>query len=178
MVENNRSENRKPGVVEYRNPGVALPVADALTEVLRSGARELVQQAVEAEVAEFVARHRELKDERERQRVVRNGYQPERTIQTHKYAFPYLSPCNSNKFPYKGVLTKKSRLSEKTEDGWYKGLTFRLLLCFRYQFLLALTNSRSSGCSRRMLLKDITQYFYDLIVRGRVFRLFVTIEQN
>jgi putative transposase len=33
-------------------------------------------------VAEFITQHRELKDERERQRVVRNGYQPERTIQT------------------------------------------------------------------------------------------------
>jgi hypothetical protein len=61
---------------------VAVSVGDALTEVLRSGARELLQQAVEAEVAEFVARHRELKDERERQRVVRNGYRPERSIQT------------------------------------------------------------------------------------------------
>jgi transposase-like protein len=57
-------------------------VADALTEVLRTGARELLQQAVEAEVAEFIARHRELKDEQERQRVVRNGYRPERTMQT------------------------------------------------------------------------------------------------
>jgi len=73
---------KKDILVEYRNPGVALPVADALTEVLRSGARELLQQAVEAEVGEFMARHRELKDEGERQRVVRNGYQPERTIQT------------------------------------------------------------------------------------------------
>lgn len=35
-----------------------------------------------AEVAEFIARHRELKDEQERRRVVRNGYLPERTIQT------------------------------------------------------------------------------------------------
>jgi transposase-like protein len=73
---------REDSVVEYRNPGISLPVADALTEVLRSGARELLQQAVEGEVAEFIARHRELKDERERQRVVRNGYKPERTIQT------------------------------------------------------------------------------------------------
>jgi putative transposase len=73
---------REDSVVEYRNPGIALPIADPLTEVLRSGARELLQQAVEAEVAEFVARHRELKDEQERQRVVRNGYRPERTIQT------------------------------------------------------------------------------------------------
>ncbi|HJS23033.1 MAG TPA: IS256 family transposase [Pyrinomonadaceae bacterium] len=61
---------------------MALPIGDPLTEVLRSGARELLQQAVEAEVAEFVARHRELKDEHDRQRVVRNGYRPERTIQT------------------------------------------------------------------------------------------------
>ena len=37
---------------------------------------------MEAEVAEFMARHLELKDERARQRVVRNGYQPEREIQT------------------------------------------------------------------------------------------------
>ena len=73
---------KEDSVVEYRNPGIALPVADVLTEVLRQGARELLQQAVEAEVAEFVARHRELKDEHERQRVVRNGYRPERTIQT------------------------------------------------------------------------------------------------
>ena len=70
---------QEDNLVDYRNPGIALPVADALTELLRSGARELLQQAVEAEVAEFVLRHRELKDERERQRVVRNGYQPERT---------------------------------------------------------------------------------------------------
>jgi transposase-like protein len=73
---------REDSVVEYRNPGMALPVADPLTEVLRSGARELLQSAVEAEVAEFIAQHRELRDERERQRVVRNGYKPERRIQT------------------------------------------------------------------------------------------------
>jgi putative transposase len=73
---------REDSLVEYRNPGVALPVADALTEVLQRGARELLQQAVEAEVAEFIARHRELRDERDRQRVVRNGYRPERSIQT------------------------------------------------------------------------------------------------
>src|SRR6266540_5797586 len=83
---------KKDNLVEYRNPGVALEVADALTEVLRSGARELLQQAVEAEVAEFVARHRELKDERERQRVVRNGYQPERTIQTGIGEVPVKTP--------------------------------------------------------------------------------------
>jgi hypothetical protein len=61
---------KEDSVVEYRNPGIALPVADVLTEVLRNGARELLQQAVEAVVAEFVKQHRELKDEHDRLRVV------------------------------------------------------------------------------------------------------------
>lgn len=73
---------QEDNLVEYRNPGVPLPVADALTEVLRLGARELLQQAVEAEVAEVIARYQAEKDEQGRQRIVRNGHLPERTIQT------------------------------------------------------------------------------------------------
>lgn len=69
-------------VVEYRNPGVPLSVDDALTEVLRRGAKELLQQAVEVEVAEAIAQYAEWKDEQGRRRVVRNGYLPERSIQT------------------------------------------------------------------------------------------------
>lgn len=73
---------KEDSLLDYRNPGIALPVADALTEVLRRGAGTLLQEAVEAEVAEVIARYQELKDERGRQRVVRNGHKPERTIQT------------------------------------------------------------------------------------------------
>jgi putative transposase len=73
---------QEDNLVEYRNPGVPLPVADALTEVLRSRASELLQQAVEAEAAEVIARFQAQKDEQGRQRVVRNGYLPERSIQT------------------------------------------------------------------------------------------------
>ena len=73
---------KQDSLIDYRNPGIALPVADALTEVLRRGAGTLLQEAVEAEVAEVLARYRTLKDEGGRQRVVRNGHKPERTIQT------------------------------------------------------------------------------------------------
>lgn len=73
---------QEDNLVAYKNPGIALPVADALTEVLRRGAGRLLQQAVEAEVAEVIARFQELKDERGRQRVVRNGHLPERRVQT------------------------------------------------------------------------------------------------
>ena len=73
---------QEDNLVAYRNPGVALPVADPLTEVLRRGARKLLQEAIEAEAAEMIGQYQELKDEQGRQRVVRNGHLPERTIQT------------------------------------------------------------------------------------------------
>lgn len=73
---------QEDNLVEYRNPGIASPVVDPLTAVLRQGARKLLQQAVDDEVVEYLAQHGELKDEQGRQRVVRNGYLPERTIQT------------------------------------------------------------------------------------------------
>ena len=56
--------------------------ADPLTEVLRQGARRLLAEAVEAEVQAFLAEYRHERDEQGRQRVVRNGYLPEREIQT------------------------------------------------------------------------------------------------
>jgi hypothetical protein len=55
---------------------------DPLLEVLRSGARRMLQQAIEAEVEAFLAAHAELEDGRGRRRVVRNGHAPEREIQT------------------------------------------------------------------------------------------------
>jgi putative transposase len=55
---------------------------DVLTEVLRSGAREMLAQAIEAEVAAWIDDHAHLKDEAGRRQVVRNGSHPERTILT------------------------------------------------------------------------------------------------
>jgi len=55
---------------------------DQLTEILRQGARSLLAQAVEAEVADFLAKHTDLKTEDGRQRVVRHGHLPEREVMT------------------------------------------------------------------------------------------------
>ena len=55
---------------------------DSLTEILRSGARALLTQAVEAEVAESLAKHADLKTETGQQRVVRHGHLPAREIMT------------------------------------------------------------------------------------------------
>lgn len=55
---------------------------DPLTELLRTGARQLLQQAIEAEVQELLAAHSDRLLEDGRAGVVRNGHLPEREIQT------------------------------------------------------------------------------------------------
>src|SRR5688500_4285265 len=70
-----------------QNSAVAFPhpqaaSADPLTEVLRQGARRLLAQAVEAEVETLLACYADERDEQGRQAVVRNGYLPEREVQT------------------------------------------------------------------------------------------------
>jgi putative transposase len=55
---------------------------DALEELARKGARQLLAQAMEAEVAEFVEKHGNVTDEEGRHSVVRNGHLPERKLIT------------------------------------------------------------------------------------------------
>jgi transposase-like protein len=55
---------------------------DPLTAILRSGARQLLAQAVEAEAAAFLATMRELRLPDGRERLVRHGLGPERQMQT------------------------------------------------------------------------------------------------
>lgn len=62
---------------------VEIPEAeDPLTELLREGAQRLIHQAIEAELAELLARHSGEWDGDGRSAVVRNGHLPERKILT------------------------------------------------------------------------------------------------
>jgi len=63
-------------------PSVASAISDPLTDVLRRGARDLLIQAVEAEVAEWIDARKELVDEQGHQQVVRNGHAATRTVVT------------------------------------------------------------------------------------------------
>lgn len=56
--------------------------ADPLTELLRNGAKQLIAEAVEAELQEFLAQYAELRNEKGHRQVVRNSYLPEREILT------------------------------------------------------------------------------------------------
>jgi putative transposase len=63
-------------------PHPQLTAEDPLTEVLRQGAQRLLAQAIEAEVAVLLAQYADRRDPQGRQAVVRNGYLPEREVQT------------------------------------------------------------------------------------------------
>jgi len=69
----------KSNVIELEDQAGSI---DPLTELLRSGARQLLQQAIEAEVQELLAAHAGRLLEDGRAGVVRNGHLPEREIQT------------------------------------------------------------------------------------------------
>ena len=55
---------------------------DPLTEVLRTGARHLIEQAVEAELIALLSAHADDKTEDGRARLVRHGHLPEREVMT------------------------------------------------------------------------------------------------
>src|SRR6202048_5544387 len=57
-------------------------IDDPLTNILRSGARQLLAQAVENEAAAFLDAMKDLKLADGRDRLVRHGHGPTRTIQT------------------------------------------------------------------------------------------------
>jgi putative transposase len=76
--------------------------SDPLTEVLRNGARALLSQAVEAEVAALLNRHADQLTDDGRQRLVRHGHLPEREIVTG------IGP----------VAVRCPRVRDRVGDGW------------------------------------------------------------
>ena len=70
----------KDTVVASRAPEGFSP--DPLMDLLRNGARELIAQAVEAELNAFLAAHADQTDSAGRRRLVRHGHLPERAVQT------------------------------------------------------------------------------------------------
>ena len=71
--------NENSNVVSLRQPD---EIDDPLTSILRSGARQLLAQAVEMEAEAFLVAMKDLKLADGRDRLVRHGHGPTRTIQT------------------------------------------------------------------------------------------------
>ena len=66
-------------VFQLSQPG---SLNDPLTEVLRDGARALLAQAIEAEVATLLSRYADESTDDGHRRLVRHGHLPEREIMT------------------------------------------------------------------------------------------------
>lgn len=80
----------KDNVVALKKPQSFID--DPLTEILRKGARHLLAQALEIEIESFINQYKELRDSSGFQRIVRNGYLPERQIQTGIGPVPVKAP--------------------------------------------------------------------------------------
>jgi len=61
---------------------VSISSRDVLNEILQQGAQQMLASAIENEVAEYLGRHVDQRDDDGRRLVVRNGYLPAREIQT------------------------------------------------------------------------------------------------
>ena len=71
MTENN--------ILQFKNPS---EVESGLEKILQEGAIKMLKQAVEAEIDAFLSAHKSRHTEDGYSQIVRNGYLPERTIQT------------------------------------------------------------------------------------------------
>ncbi len=87
----------KDTVVAFRAPEGFSP--DPLTDLLRQGARDLIAQAVEAELSAFLAAHAGQTDAAGQRRLVRHGHLPEREVQTGIGAVPVKVPRVRDRAP-------------------------------------------------------------------------------
>ena len=108
----------KDNIIKLIQPAT---VDDQLTEILRTGARVLLAQAVEAEVADFLGKHADLKTADGHRRVVRHGHLPEREVMTG--IGPVVTSrgrgaiCRRNVTSTSGPMASISRHASKTKSS-------------------------------------------------------------
>src|ERR1700738_3224820 len=130
----------KDNVIKLIQPGV---FDDQLTEVLRNGARALLARAVEAEVADFLDKHADLKTGDGHQRVVRHGHLPEREVITGIGPVAVRQPRVRDRDPDRirfspSILPPYMRRSKSIETPLPEGYLDRRLL-------------RGAGCAARQI---------------------------
>ncbi len=70
---------------------------DVLAGILRDGARQMLGEAIEAEVADYIAAHADQRDDAGHRLVVRNGHAPQRDVQTGLGAITVKQPRVNDK---------------------------------------------------------------------------------
>jgi len=98
-------------VIELKRPGSFID--DALTEILREGARKLLSEALKGEIEEFLSEYQELRRKNGARRITKNGHLPEREIQTGIGAVPVKVPrsrdreATGEKIEFSSVIVPK-----------------------------------------------------------------------
>lgn len=70
----------KDTVIDFKRPEPF--TEDPITDILRQGAHRLLSAALESEIEVFLKQYKDISDNQGCRRVVRNGYLPEREVQT------------------------------------------------------------------------------------------------
>ena len=79
ITSNPEADQIDPEVLEFR---AEFDGRSSLDGIVQEGAQKMLQDAIEAEVADFLERHTDRRDEQGRRLVVRNGHSPTRQITT------------------------------------------------------------------------------------------------
>jgi transposase-like protein len=87
----------KDNLIDLKKPEAF--VDDPITDILRQGARRLISAALEAEIETFLKQYKEIAGDKGCQRIVRNGYLPEREIQTGIGQVPVKVPRIRDRHP-------------------------------------------------------------------------------
>ena len=159
---------KKDNVLQLKNPGLALPVSDVLTEVLRDGAKRMLASAVEAEVTMFLDRFSTEKMTDGRARMVRNGHRPERSVQTGLAAIDVVMPRvrdRQGKIPFTSAILPPYLRRTKTIEELLPWLYLKGISTGDFQPALTVllgTNAPGLSASTISRLKESWQEEHEL----------------
>lgn len=156
---------KKFDLAQDKNP-VGIPPRSALEEVLREGAKKMLQEAIETEVAEYVRACQEFRDEMNRRLVTRNGYLPSRDILTGIGSLnvrqPRVKDKRENEFFSSAILQKYKRRAPSI-DAAVPELYLRGISTNNFpEALTALFGEKASGLSATNItrLKEVWEKEY------------------
>ena len=87
----------KDNVIKFNKPESS--TQDFLTDLARQGAQQMIAAAIEAEVQAFIANHPSALTNNGLKQYVRNGYLPQRQIQTGIGEIPVTVPRVRDRLP-------------------------------------------------------------------------------
>lgn len=100
-------------LIAFQSSEPSASFSDALTELIRQGARQIIAKAVETELQLFLAQNQSLKGDLQQQMVVRNGDLPECTTVTEvgevDVRVPKVRDCNGSGYTNRGIILKATQ---------------------------------------------------------------------